>query len=134
WAAVLSSALASLLAAPRTLQALAADGVAPRFLAKTAGKKKEPIVALLFSFGIAMLCVLIGDLNAIAPIISMFFLATYGMLNFVAYIESMVSNPSYRPKFKVHWSISFAGALGCLGVMFLLSPIATIVAIVFMLG
>ncbi|MGK0236779.1 MAG: amino acid transporter [Candidatus Pelagisphaera sp.] len=134
WAAVLSSALASLLAAPRTLQALASDGVAPRFLARLSGAKKEPRVALVVSFIIAMLCVLIGDLNAIAPIISMFFLATYGMLNFVSFIERIVSNPSYRPTFRVHWIVSLTGAIGCIGVMFLLSSIATIAATTFMLG
>lgn len=134
WAATLSSALASLLAAPRTLQALAGDGILPRFLAKTSGKKQEPRVALIVSFAIAILCVLIGDLNAIAPIISMFFLATYGMLNFVSFLEKVVGNPSYRPTFRVHWSLSLLGALGCAWVMFLLNPLATIISIFAMAG
>lgn len=134
WAATLSSALASLLAAPRTLQALASDGVLPKILARKSGKNGEPRVALMVSFGIAMCCVLLGDLNAIAPVISMFFLATYGLLNFVAFLEKVVSNPSYRPSFRVHWSVSLVGAIGCVWVMFLLSPVATVVAIVLMVG
>ncbi len=134
WAATLSSALASLLAAPRTLQALAGDGVLPRFLARTSGKKQEPRVALVVSFTIAILCVFIGDLNAIAPIISMFFLATYGMLNFISFLEKVVGNPSHRPTFRVHWALSLLGALGCAWVMFLLNPLATVAAILAMAG
>lgn len=130
WAATISSAIASLLGAPRTLQALARDGVGPRFLARKSGKKAEPRVALVITALLAALCLFAGDLNVIAPVISMFFLATYAIINLVAGIESWSRNPSYRPKFRVHWSFSIAGALGCLAVMFLLSPLATIVSVV----
>ncbi|MDA0346184.1 MAG: Na-K-Cl cotransporter [Verrucomicrobia bacterium] len=134
WAATISSAIASLLGAPRTLQALAMDGVFPRILAKKSGPKNEPRIALVVSVALAAACILIGDLNLIAPIISMFFLATYGMVNLVAGIERWVANPSFRPSFKVPWIFSMVGGLGCLVVMFLLSPWATIAAIILMLG
>ena len=130
WAATISSAIASLLGAPRTLQALAKDGVGPRILAKNSGKKAEPRIALVFTTLLAAVCLLVGDLNVIAPVISMFFLATYAIINFVAGIESWSRNPSYRPKFRVHWSFSIFGAIGCLAVMFLLSPLATILSVV----
>ncbi len=134
WAATLSSALASLLAAPRTLQALASDGVLPKIFARKSGKNGEPRVALVFSFVLALCCVAIGDLNAIAPVISMFFLATYSILNFIGFLEKIVSNPSYRPTFQVHWLASLIGFLGCVAVMFLLSPLATVVAIILIIG
>lgn len=134
WAATISSAIASLLGAPRTLQALAMDGVFPRMLAKNSGPKNEPRTALVFSVILAGGCILLGDLNIVAPIISMFFLATYGMVNLVAGIERWVANPSFRPTFKVPWIFSMAGGFGCLVVMFLLSPWATIAAIILMLG
>lgn len=134
WAATISSAIASLLGAPRTLQALAMDGVFPRILAKNSGPKKEPRAALVVSVALAGGCILLGDLNIVAPIISMFFLATYGMVNLVAGIERWVANPSFRPTFRVPWIFSMAGGLGCLVVMFLLSPWATIAAIILMLG
>ncbi|MBT8485451.1 MAG: hypothetical protein HKO59_15895 [Phycisphaerales bacterium] len=133
WAATLSSALASLAAAPRTLQALGHDRVLPRGLARSVGgggKGREPHVALVVTFVIAEACILIGDLDLIAPIISMFFLATYGTLNLVAGVERLVSNPSYRPTFRTHWLPSLAGAAGCLAVMFLINVPATFVAIV----
>ena len=130
WAATLSSALASLVAAPRTLQALARDRVAPRFLARGFGESNEPRLALALSVAVALGCILLGDLDVVAPIISMFFLTTYGMVNLVAGLERLVNNPSYRPTFRVHWSISLLGAAGCLAVMFLLDPRATAIAIV----
>lgn len=134
WAATLSSALASLLAAPRTLQALAGDGVVPRILARGWGKNREPKIALVVSVILAEVCLYYGDLNLIAPVISMFFLATYGTINLVAGLERWVFNPSYRPTFKVHWLPSILGALGCVLVMLVLNPLATLVAVVIISG
>ncbi|MBN1417933.1 MAG: hypothetical protein JXP34_04110, partial [Planctomycetes bacterium] len=129
WAATLSSALASLAAAPRTLQALARDGVVPRILGLGHGPAKEPRVALVLSALIAEACILAGELDLIAPVITMFFLATYGTVNLVAGVERLVWNPSYRPTFRVHWLPSFLGFLGCAFVMFLIHAPATLVAV-----
>ncbi|MEM7306674.1 MAG: hypothetical protein AAF682_08390 [Planctomycetota bacterium] len=131
WAATLSSALASLVAAPRTLQALARDRVAPRLFARGFGAAKEPRFALALSVVLAEVCILSGNLDVIAPVITMFFLTTYGMLNLVAGLEMLVANPTYRPTFRVHWLVSLVGALSCLAVMFLLNATATIVATLF---
>ncbi len=75
-----------------------------------------------------------GDLDLIAPIITMFFLTTYGTVNLVAGLERWVANPSYRPTFRVHWLPSILGGLGCLFVMFLLNALATLVAIASCVG
>ncbi len=130
WAATLSSALGSLVAAPRTMQALANDGVLPRALGKGVGPANEPRLATLVTFGIAEASILLVDLDVLAPIITMFFLTTYGMTNLVAGMERLVGNPSYRPRFRVHWAISIVGALGCFWVMFLINAQATVVALV----
>ena len=134
WAASLSSALASLVAAPRTLQALSLDGVLPRWFADRIGKSPEPRSALLLTTAIAAAAILLGDLNLIAPVISMFFLATYGTINLVAGLERLVSNPSYRPTFRLHWLPSVLGGLGCLLAMFLINVWATLVAVVVIAG
>lgn len=134
WAATLSSALASLVAAPRTLQALAKDRVLWRFLSKGHGETNEPRIALLASAGIALVCVMLGDLNLIAPLISMFFLATYGAVNLVAALESWTGNPSYRPTFRVHWAVSLVGAIACFGIMLILDPLATVAAVLFIVA
>ena len=62
-----------------------------------------------------MALVLIGDINLIAPILTMFFLTTYTVLNLAAAIESFVRSPSFRPTFKVHWLFSLIGAVGLHG-------------------
>ncbi|MGF1589019.1 MAG: amino acid permease [Pleurocapsa sp.] len=137
WGATLSSAIGSILGAPRVLQALARDGVLPplfSFLGKGQGINDEPRNGTLVSLAIAIAAVCIGDLNLIAPILSMFFLTTYFVLNVSAAIEGFLQSPSFRPSFRVHWSLSLLGAVGCLGVMFLINALATICAAVIVLG
>ena len=137
WGATLSSAIGSILGAPRVLQALARDGVLPplfSFLGKGHGKDDEPRIGTWVSLGVAIAAVCIGDLNLIAPILSMFFLTTYLVLNVSAAIEGFLQSPSFRPSFRVHWSLSLLGAIGCLGVMFLIDAFATVCAAVIVLG
>ncbi|RME55566.1 MAG: amino acid permease [Caldilineae bacterium] len=134
WSATLSSALGSIVAAPRTLQAIARDRIVPRWLASQLGSPTEPRMAVLLSTAIAVGVIWAGDLNFVAPIITMFFLNTYGMMNLVAGIEKLVGNPSFRPRFNIHWSLSLAGALGCYGTMFLINPFATVAAVVISYG
>ncbi|MDD4528148.1 MAG: hypothetical protein PHF25_09010, partial [Candidatus Margulisbacteria bacterium] len=126
WAATLSSALASIMAAPRTLQAMARDGVVFRFLA---GKREDsgPFVSMLVTIAIASFIVFLGNLNMIAPILTNFFLITYGSINLIAGLERFFSLPSYRPTFHVHWFFSLLGFAGCIIVMFILNPVACIV-------
>jgi amino acid transporter len=134
WASTLSSALGSILAAPRTLQAIANDAVIPRWIASSLGSETEPRAAVLITGAIAFAVIWAGDLNAVAPIISMFFLNTYGMVNLTSAIEKVVDNPSYRPRFKIPWWVSLLGAFGCYGAMFLINTPATIIAIVVSYG
>ena len=129
WGAALSSAMGALLGAPRTLQALANDGVLPRIIGKGFGENKDPRIATIIAFSIGLLGVLLGDLNLIAPVLSMFFLTSYGFLNISAGFEELISGPSWRPKFKVPWKINFIGALACFAVMFMINAGAAFIAI-----
>lgn len=134
WGATLSSAVGSILGAPRVLQALAKDDVLPSFLkwmGKGAGKDDTPRYGTIFTMGIVLLAVWLGDLNMIAPILTMFFLTTYGVLNIAAGIEKFLRSPSFRPTFKVHWAFSILGAIACIAVMFLINSIATLIAMAF---
>lgn len=134
WGATLSSAVGSLLGAPRVLQALSKDQVLPRqlsFLSKGSGNEQIPRAATIFTILLTLILVYLGNLNTIAPILTMFFLATYGVLNVTAAIEKLVESPSFRPKFKVHWIFSLLGTIGCFAVMFLINALATIFAILF---
>ncbi len=134
WAATLSSALGSVLAAPRTLQALSYDRVLPRIFGNQLGSKTEPRFAVLITTAIALTIVWMGALNFVAIIITMFFLNTYGMINLTAGLERLVDNPSYRPRFRVPGILSILGAFGCYGAMFLIHWEATIIAVVISFG
>jgi amino acid transporter len=130
FSASLSSALGSLLGAPRTLQALALDRVIPRFIGRGFGKDKaDPRIATALSFAVALGAVLLGDLNLIAPILSMFFLLSYGLLNLSAGLEGLIESPSWRPKFKVHAGVSLLGAAFCFVAMLMINAGATLIAI-----
>ena len=123
FAATLSSALGSMMGAPRILQAFARDNIfrSLRFFGTGSGPRGEPRRAIVLSFVIAETCVLLADLNTIAPLITMFFLITYGLLNLATFYEAITKNPSYRPRFRYcHWSTSLVGAAGCLAVMYLI--------------
>lgn len=130
WGAIFSSAVGSVLGAPRTLQAMVDDRVLPRFVGLKLAKIDGPGVPLLISLAVALGAVALGDLNAVAPALTMFFLTTYGMVNLVAGVEKLTGDPSFRPTLRIHWAISLAGAVGCFWVMFLISPLALGVAIV----
>ncbi|KHN71392.1 Solute carrier family 12 member 2, partial [Toxocara canis] len=64
----------------------------------------------------------LGELNAIAPIISNFFLASYALINYSCFDASFADSPGFRPGFKYYnmW-VSLAGALLCISVMFIIS-------------
>ncbi len=131
WGATLSSAMGSVLGAPRVLQALARDGVLPkpfRWLGKGSGEDDSPKVGTVATLALALVAVYFGNLNLIAPILTMFFLTTYGVLNIAAGLEKFLGSPSFRPTFKVHWIFSLVGAAGCIGVMLLINPLATAIA------
>ncbi len=133
-AATLSSALGSMMGAPRILQAFAKDNVFPalRPFSFGSGFTNEPRRATVLTFVFSQAAVfLVADLNSIAPLITMFFMLTYGLLNLATFYEAITKNPSYRPRFRYsHWVTSLAGALGCLGVMFLMDWIWASVAII----
>jgi amino acid transporter len=137
WGATLSSAVGSILGAPRVLQALARDGVLPnslRWLGRGSGPEDTPRAGTAITLGIALAAVALGNLNIIAPVLTMFFLTTYGVLNIAAGLERLLGSPSFRPRFRVPWYLSAIGAVGCTVVMFLVNPVATVVAIVVVLG
>ncbi|KAF7666619.1 hypothetical protein LDENG_00099340 [Lucifuga dentata] len=124
FSATLSSALASLVSAPKVFQALCKDNIykALHFFAKGHGKNNEPIRGYILTFVISVAFILIGDLNTIAPIISNFFLASYALINFSCFHASYAKSPGWRPAYKFYnmW-LSLLGALLCCVVMFVIN-------------
>ncbi len=119
-ASTISSALGSIMVAPRTLQALALDGSIPfhRFLAKGKGKSNEPVAATLLTSIIALVFVAMGEVDSVAKIISMFFMVTYGSICLISFLYHFGADPSYRPVFRSRWIVSLIGFVFCVWLMF----------------
>ncbi|GBP30320.1 Bumetanide-sensitive sodium-(potassium)-chloride cotransporter [Eumeta japonica] len=124
FAATLSSALASLVSAPKVFQALCRDKLYPylEFFAKGYGKNNEPVRGYVLTFIIATAFILMGGLNRIAPLISNFFLAAYTLINFSTFHASLVKPVGWRPTFRLYnmW-LSLVGAALCVAIMFVIS-------------
>ncbi len=131
WGATLSSALGGILGAPRILQAISKDKITPKIFSIGYGKNNEPRNALIFTFLIAELGILIGELNLIAGIVSMFYLAAYGFINLSYALESWASS-DFLPSLKISKFIGIIGAIVCFGVMFKLDMISMILSFIIM--
>lgn len=122
-ACTLSSAIGSIMVAPRTLQALALDSSFPsekinKWLSVGRKGDNEPVNASLVTIIIALVFVSLGNVNAVAGIITMFFLVTYGSLCLISFLNHFGSSPSYRPSFRSRWFLSLTGFIIAIWVMF----------------
>jgi len=136
-AATLSSAMASFLGAPRILQSLAGDRIFPFLLpfAKGDGPNQNPRRGVLLSAAIAFATIGLGRLNIIAPVVSMFFLISYGLLNYATYYEARTGSPSFRPRFRWYDArLSLVGSLVCLGTMLAIDVYSGVIALAILLA
>ncbi|KAI5643912.1 amino acid permease domain-containing protein [Phthorimaea operculella] len=137
FAATLSSALASLVSAPKVFQALCQDKLYPylEFFAKGYGRNNEPVRGYVLTLIIAIAFILIGNLNTIAPLISNFFLAAYALINFATFHASLVKPVGWRPTFRFYnmW-LSLIGSMVCVAIMFVNSWVTALITIASLLG
>ena len=128
WGATLSSALGGILGGPRILQAMSMDKVTPKVFSKGKGQNNEPVNALILVFIIAEAGILIGELDVIARVVSMFYLTAYGFINIAFFLENW-ANPDFQPTFKIKRWIGLLGFFACFAVMFKLDMIAMFAAL-----
>ncbi|MEO1262725.1 MAG: amino acid permease [Bacteroidota bacterium] len=128
--ATFSSALSSMVGAPRILLALGQKNILPKsqFFGKVSASG-EPRNAMYFSMLVVVFSLLLRDLNAIAPLITMFFLITYAMINVVVLIEQSLALPSFRPMIKVPIIIPLMGTIGCFFVMFIINSTVSLISL-----
>ena len=130
--ATLSSALGSFVGAPRILLALGEKNILPKskFLSKLS-KRGEPVNAMLITAVIVLFGISLRNLNTIAPILTMFFMITYAMVNIVALVEQTLGLPSYRPTLKIPTIVPAIGALGSIAIMFVMNVLVALFSLVF---
>lgn len=128
--ATLSSALSTLVGAPRTLAALAVNRLVPfaGFLGRRAADN-EPRNAIFISSLFSLLVIIAGNLNQLAQLLTMFFLTTYGAINLVVLIEQGSGIISFRPRLKVSILVPLVGFIGCILTMLLIDKMFTVTTI-----
>ncbi len=136
-AASLSSALGSIMVAPRTLQAIGYDKIFPtKFLNNWLSKGKEgsnePVNSAIITVVIGFFFIIIGDINFVAQIISMFFMLTYGAICLISLLEHFAADPSYRPTFKSKWYLSLIGGIFSIWLVFKMNTAYAILSLVIM--
>lgn len=136
-AASLSSAIGSILVAPRTLQAIGADDIFAserlnRLFAQQKKSNDEPQNANIITIIIAFVVIAMGNIDSVAEIISMFFMVTYGSICMVSLLENFAADPSYRPTFHTRWYYSLVGAIASFWFMFQMNNQYASIAIVTM--
>ncbi len=136
--ASISSALGSVMVAPRTLQALGFDNIFPlrklnNWMAKGREKDNEPINSSVITCILALVFVVVGDINMVAQLIAMFFMITYGAICAISFLEHFSGDPSYRPAFKSRWYISLIGAVLSIWLMFKMDTLFAILSIILMI-
>mmetsp|Transcript_69726 Transcript_69726/g.220759 ORF Transcript_69726/g.220759 Transcript_69726/m.220759 type:complete len:1075 (+) Transcript_69726:77-3301(+) len=126
----LGAGLQSLSGAPKLLQAMANDDVIPFLKPLKSPDGTEGRKCLLVTAAITGGCVLIGNLDLITPVITMFFLMCYFGVNFSCFLLDIMDSPNWRPRWKFyHWTLAGLGGGLCLAIMFLISWIFSVVAI-----
>ncbi|MFC1617529.1 amino acid permease, partial [Candidatus Margulisiibacteriota bacterium] len=127
--ATLSSALSMFVSAPRTLLALGKRNILPLSgLFSKVNAKGEPVFAIICAAIISFITLMAGSLNAIATLLTMFFLITYAILNLALFIEQGIGIVSFRPTFKISLVFPLIGGIGCLFMMFLINPLFSVIA------
>ncbi|XP_043264395.1 bumetanide-sensitive sodium-(potassium)-chloride cotransporter isoform X1 [Colletes gigas] len=133
FAATLSTALTNLLSVPRLIQALGQDRIYPGliYFSKGYGKHGEPYRGYVLTFFVAVLFLLIANLNAVAPLISNFYLASYALINFCTFHAALIRPIGWRPTFRYYntW-LSLFGFITCVAIMFLIDWVTSLVTFV----
>ena len=65
----------------------------------------EPKNGMFLTLALSLAAVLLGDLNTVATVATMFFLSVYGTVNLVSALEYISGNPSWRPTLQIHWFV-----------------------------
>jgi hypothetical protein len=95
------------------------------------GNSEIPHKAIILSSIPIIIALLVANLNTVAPIITMFFLIAYAIVNIVVFIEQSMGLVSFRPTLSIPKIIPLYGAISSIVFMFLINVIAGFIALVF---
>ncbi|XP_037543466.1 solute carrier family 12 member 9 [Nematolebias whitei] len=136
YCASLSAAMCAMIGASRILHALAVDHLfgwplAPAAITSNSG---NPWVAVLYTWGLAQCVVFAGQLNAVAGLVTVFYLLAYAAVDLACLALEWASAPNFRPTFQLFsWHTCLLGILSCLVMMFVINPVYSSGSIVLLL-
>eukprot|EP00656_Telonema_subtile_P056407 TRINITY_DN9001_c0_g1_i1.p1 TRINITY_DN9001_c0_g1~~TRINITY_DN9001_c0_g1_i1.p1 ORF type:complete len:1149 (-),score=269.74 TRINITY_DN9001_c0_g1_i1:247-3693(-) len=133
--ASISQAMQCMINAPRIFQAVAADGIIPplRWFGKI--HDDEPKRAMLPVYIVSGCGVLAGEIEVIAPIVSMCFLTCYATINLSCFVMALTQAPSWRPSWKYfHPATALIGFILAVICMFLISSWWALIVITLTVG
>ncbi|XP_056141208.1 solute carrier family 12 member 9 [Lampris incognitus] len=136
YCASLSAAMSSMIGASRILHALALDQLFGFLLTPATVKSNSgnPWVAVLYTWGLAQCVVFAGQLNAIAGLVTVFYLLAYAAVDLACLALEWASAPNFRPTFQVFsWHTCLLGIVSCLVMMFVINPVYSSASIIFLL-
>ncbi|MEY8021812.1 amino acid permease [Muriicola sp. SD30] len=128
--ATFSSALASIVGSSRILFAMGEHKVLPysKFISGQSANG-QPRNAMIITGILIFTTMLLRNINAIAPLVTLFFLITYAMINIVVIIEQNLGLISYRPVFKIHRWVPWIGLISSVFAMFIINPTVSLLSV-----
>jgi solute carrier family 12 (sodium/potassium/chloride transporter), member 2 len=130
-ASALSSALTTFVAAPRLLQAMANKSLFPGSRYLTQGNSDVPHKAIMVTSIPIIIALFFANLDLVAPIITVFFLIAYAIVNIVVFIEQSMGLVSFRPTLKISKLVPLYGALASIVFMFFINVVTGFIALLF---
>lgn len=109
--------------ASEVLHSIALDDIIPLGWCKTELRSLHATAILISCL------VLIGSLDDVAPVITMFYLLFDASINFACALLSLLNNPSWRPSWPYfHWTIAIFGSILCIVIMLYISWWAALIS------
>ncbi|CAL8267810.1 unnamed protein product [Merluccius merluccius] len=136
YCAALSAAMSSMIGASRILHALAVDQLFGLILAPAAIKSSSgnPWGAVLYTWALAQCVVFAGQLNAVAGLVTVFYLLAYAAVDLACLALEWASAPNFRPTFQLFsWHTCLLGMVSCLVMMFVINPVYSSASIIVLL-
>jgi uncharacterized membrane protein len=130
--ATFSSALSGLVSTAKVLQAMSMDNLFPGIhLFQKVSEKGEPVRAIIATTLLSSCTLFLGDVNAIAPLLTNFVLITFAGLNLACMALHVTRSPNFRPTYKgSSWKKGCIGMMLCLVVMFLINPLFGLMSVI----
>ena len=134
-ASTFTATISTMVAAPQVLQALGGQNIVPGsdWLSRLTSRG-DPRNATLVTGALVAGALLLGSLDNVAVLITMFFLIIYVTINGVVAIEQGLGLLSFRPSFRIPFWVPLLGVGACTIALFVISPFFALVALLLILG